>query len=181
MKRSGSYSALAHFERKYVHPNPGRTLVVGSRVYEGKEDRRARYADAFGVDMLDGPGVDEVRNLEARIPSTWLCAFDHIECISVLEHSLKPWLMAANLERVLKPGGTIFVSVPLVWRIHGYPNDYWRLTPAGVKSIFPSIEWQSLRVVSDHIQKTKRLGAMVSDTGHPHLARAETCGFGRHT
>lgn len=178
-KRSGTYSALAAFERKFVRPNPGRTLVVGSHVYEGKPDRRTLYADAVGVDMIAGPGVDVVGNLEGPLTG-WLRtrSFDHIECMSVLEHSRRPWLLAANLERLLKPGGSIFVSVPFVWRCHGYPDDYWRLTPNGLRSIFPGIAWESLRIASDHLQKSSRLAAMVSG-GHPYLARAETCGFGR--
>lgn len=161
-----------------MHPNPGRTLVVGSRVYEGKRDRRERYADAIGMDMLAGPGVDEVLDIEERLPLRLRHAFDHIECMSVLEHSRRPWLLAANLERMLKPGGTLFVSVPFVWRVHAYPNDYWRLTPEAVRSIFPGIEWSTVRLVSDHVQKSNRLAAMTS-AGHPYLARAETCGFGR--
>jgi SAM-dependent methyltransferase len=177
-RRSGTYSALDQFERKHVTPNPGRTLVVGSHVYEGKPDRRKLYAEAVGVDMIDGPGVDVVADLEGRLPAR-LGKFDHVECMSVLEHSRRPWLLAANLERLLKPGGTLFVSVPFVWRIHGYPSDYWRMTPAAVKSIFPRMAWLSVRLVTDHIQKTGRLAAMKSENGHPYLARCETCGFGR--
>lgn len=152
--------------------------MVGSHLYGEKPDRRKRYADAIGIDMLEGPGVDRVVDLEERLPSD-LGKFDHIECMSVLEHSRRPWLLAANLERLLVPGGSIFVSVPFVWRVHAYPNDYWRLTPEALRSIFPTVTWESLRLCSDHIQKTNRIGALTGANGHPHLARTETCGFGR--
>jgi hypothetical protein len=32
--------------------------------------------------------------------------------------------------RILAPGGMLLVSVPMDFRIHDYPSDYWRLTPA---------------------------------------------------
>ena len=31
--------------------------------------------------------------------------------------------------RILKPGGVFVITSPLNFRIHGYPDDYWRMTP----------------------------------------------------
>jgi hypothetical protein len=174
--KPSNVSSLDHFERRYVAPKVGRTLIVGSRVYGSKEDRRLRHADALGVDMLEGPGVDQVVDLEEPLPPG-LGQFAHVECMSVLEHSRRPWLLAGNLERLMEPGATIFVSVPFVWRVHAYPSDYWRLTPEGVRSIFPGIEWQALMLASDDLRKGVRLPA-ARVGGHPFLARAETVGFG---
>lgn len=172
-------SSLEQFEQKFVRPNPGRTLIVGSQVYRDKEDRRLRYPDVVGIDMLDGPGVDRVLDLEEPLPDD-LGLFDHIECMSVLEHSRRPWLLAANLERLMAPGATIFVSVPLVWRIHGYPNDYFRITPDGVRSLFPGVEWEALMLASHDLTAGPKF-AVVKQGGHPYMARTETCGFGRST
>lgn len=169
-------SSLEEFERDYVRPNPGRTLIVGSQVYGDKEDRRKRYPDAVGVDMLPGPGVDIVMDLEEPLSNT--DTFDHIECMSVLEHSRRPWLLAANLERLLNPGGTIFVSVPWIWRFHGYPNDYFRFSREGLRSIFPNIKWESLMYASEKLTDGNKVSA-VKSSGHPYLSRTETVGFGR--
>lgn len=169
-------SSLEQFEAENVHPKPGRTLIVGSQVYGGKEDRRHRYADAVGVDMLAGPGVDWVIDLEEQLPDG-LGQFEHVECMSVLEHSRRPWLMAANIERLMAPGATLFVSVPFVWRIHAYPSDYWRLTPEGVKSIFPAIQWMSVMLASEQLVEGKKVPA-VKSSSHPYFARTETVGFG---
>lgn len=122
----------------------GRTLVVGSRLYEGRVDRRAMYDNALGVDMLAGPGVDTVLDMEDLERVVNLGRFDHVDCISVLEHATRPWLLAYNIERVLVPGGTLFVTVPFVWRVHSYPSDYWRFTVEGVKLLFPLIRWHQL-------------------------------------
>ena len=126
--------------------------------------------------MLDGPGVDHVLNLEGQLPRG-LGLFDHIECISVLEHAPRPWLLAANLERLMAPGCTLHVTVPFVWRIHAYPNDYWRMTPEALPLLFPSITWEQRMLagsalVTDQVQRVKL-------RGFPYMARTETCGFGR--
>lgn len=167
------------FEDEYVRPKEGRTLIVGSRLYEGREDRRLKYKNALGVDMLPGPGVDLVFNLEDTLPAD-LGKFSHIECWSVLEHSKKPWKLAANLQRLLVAEGTIHLTVPFVWRVHGYPNDYWRFTRAGVRELFPRIGWVSLCLAHEELKKNDLVLEVGKSEGtHPYLARTEVLGFGR--
>lgn len=136
------------FQRLYVKPVPGRALVVGSKVYEGRFDARKMFDDAIGIDMEPGDGVDIVADLEEPPPSG-LGQFGHIMCGSVIEHSRRPWLLAANLERLLQPGGSIYVHAPTVWRFHGYPSDYWRFTHAGIAALFPCIRWEVM-LYADH-------------------------------
>lgn len=169
-------SSLARFERDHVKPKQGRTLIVGSRVYHDKEDRRLRYQNVVGVDMLDGPGVDRVLDLEEELPGD-LGTFDHVECMSVLEHSRRPWLMAANIERLMAPGATIFVSVPFMWRIHAYPSDYFRLTPEGVRVLFPGVKWERVLLAGVDLYPGPKIEA-VKIEGHPYFARTDTVGFG---
>ena len=170
-------SALELFQAKFVKPNDGRTLVVGSKIYGDKVDRRRLFKNAVGVDMEDGQGVDRVLDLEDPLPND-IGTFAHIECMSVLEHSRRPWLLAANLERLLDADGTIFVSVPWVWRFHPYDHDYYRFSRQGIEAIFPGIEWEELSLVTDKIEKGDKVEA-TRVNGHPFIARAETCGFGR--
>lgn len=171
------------FEAKYRRPKEGRTLIVGSRVYATREDRRKLYADAVGVDMLDGPGVDIVANLEEPIgafPAGGPQGFDHVECISVLEHSRRPWLLADNIQSLMAPGATIHLSVPFIWRLHAYPSDYWRFTVEAVRELFPLIEWDALRYASqDALWKSdsKQPRQMIGDTVY--FPRTEVLGFGR--
>ena len=58
-----------------------------------------------------------------------------------MEHVAKPWLAAKNIENILKHGGLLIWTTPWVWRIHGYPSDYWRFTPNGVRQLFSCINW----------------------------------------
>jgi SAM-dependent methyltransferase len=171
------YSANREFWNTHVRPRPGRTLIVGSRVYKGREDRRAAFADAVGVDMLDGPGVDIVGNLEETVPHDRHDYFDHIECRSVLEHSPRPWLLAANLERMLVPGGTLDLSVPFVWGLHSYPSDLFRYSAEGVRALFPGIEWRALQYAGATLYDGGKTPRAVVD-GHIYIARTECLGFG---
>lgn len=172
-------SATTAFEKEFVRPKNGRTLIVGSRLFSSREDRRKRYADSTGVDMDPGKGVDVVLDMEEPAPE-WLGKFAHIECLSVLEHSRRPWLMAANLESLLEEGGTMFISVPLAWRIHKYSGDYWRILPDGLRALFAGTEWHAIGIATDNELFPEDLKKIPSVTKGdvPYIQRCETLGFG---
>lgn len=169
-------ATVRRFEESHVRPMPGRTLIVGSYVVDGKADRRQRYPDAVGIDMREGPGVDLVLDLEEPIPSI-LVRYAHIDCISVLEHSRRPWLMAQNIESLLQPGGSLYITAPFVWRTHAYPDDYFRFTVNGVKSLFSHIEWSAACFASNRLSDASKIDS-TEVKGHPYLARTEVCLFG---
>lgn len=167
------------FERQFVKPRTGRTLIVGSRVYNDKPDRRALYkpGEVLGVDMIDGPGVDRVLDLEQ---GAWIdIPFFHIECMSVLEHTRRPWLMAETIESLLMPGGTLFVTVPWIWPVHAYPFDHWRVSIESLEVLFPNIEWKARRYVNQRVlEEGEKIERLKNDEGYPYFPRTETCGFG---
>lgn len=168
-------TATEKFEEKYLRPATGSALVVGSRVYPGRVDRRKLYRDVKGIDMLPGDGVDIVMNLEEEVPAE---KFFHVDCMSVLEHSRRPWLLSANIEKLLAPGGTIFLTVPFVWRVHSYPSDYWRFTAAGVRELFPHIDWKLIEYT--HLGSTPEGEKIQPEriNGWRHFPRTEVCGVG---
>lgn len=158
------------FQRLHVRPADGWTLVVGSKVFPGREDRRGKFAKAIGLDMQKGEGVDICHNLEHPIVGR---KFAHIDCVSVLEHCRRPWLVAENIVGLMGHGSTIFVSVPFVWRVHSYPSDYWRFTPEAVNSLFPRIRWDRMMYGhSELAEVTERLPLTKTD-GYPMIARTE--------
>lgn len=165
---------LEQFEAEHVRPRKGRTLIIGSHVYPPKPDRRKLYKDVLGVDMIPGDGVDLVANMEE---SRDIGLFDHVECMSVMEHSRRPWLMAENIERAMKPGATIFLAAPFVWRIHAYPDDYFRFTPNGIRSLFTRIQWESVMFAANELRPEKRV-VMIRENLHPYLPRTEVVAFG---
>lgn len=132
----------AVFRKQYVSQTIGRVLVVGSKLYPTRPNWRDWHPDGFGVDMQEGEGVDFVADLErAPLPQK----FSHIECVSVLEHTQRPWLVAQNIEAMLRPMGSLFLSVPWCWNFHAYPNDLWRFSHLTLPILFPSIQWRDVR------------------------------------
>jgi SAM-dependent methyltransferase len=63
-------------------------------------------------------------------------SFDAVISIAVLEHVKYPVRAAAEILRVLKPGGEIIVSVPFLQPLHGYPHHYFNMSHQGLASLF---------------------------------------------
>ena len=67
-------------------------------------------------------------------------SFDFIFSFDVFEHIDKPWLAAAETQRLLRPGGVTVHSTLFSWRYHPCPIDYWRYTAEGLRSLFGDLE-----------------------------------------
>ncbi len=55
-------------------------------------------------------------------------SFDGAICLNVLEHIFDTRFVLDEMFRVLKPGATLHISVPFIFRVHGHPDDYSRHT-----------------------------------------------------
>jgi len=62
-------------------------------------------------------------------------SFDAVLCTQVLEHVDDPVAVLAQLQRVLRPGARLWLTVPLVWPLHEEPFDFFRYTPYSVASL----------------------------------------------
>jgi SAM-dependent methyltransferase len=87
----------------------------------------------LGTDLRPGPGVDQVEDLHAL-------SFARGEvgtaiCVETLEHVEDPCAAGRELARVVAPGGVAIVTVPMLLGIHGYPSDYFRFTPEGLRAV----------------------------------------------
>lgn len=146
----------------------GRALEVGSREYpEAGHTAQRVYqrvlpgAQWVGLDMQAGPNVDVVGDLTTGLCGMEPASFDLVVCASVLEHCAEPKRMAENIEALTKPGGIVYVTVPWVWRFHAYPNDYWRISWAGIHRLFPAVEWR------DPLYSTSKPGEFVNVAQNP--------------
>lgn len=158
-----------------------RVMICGSNLYDtNKEDRRKRYPTAWGVDAIDGPGVDVVGNLEDALMWKGVGKFAHIECVSMLEHCRRPWLAARTMSELLLPGGTVVVAAPFSWRLHAYPDDYFRFTLSGLKSLFEDVEWVlEAYQHSGRIDYKCKVPKMTDEDGNVFIGRTEAWLFGR--
>ena len=61
--------------------------------------------------------------------------FDAVLCTQVLEHLEWPRESVKEMHRVLKPGGKLFMTVPMAQDEHQIPYDFFRYTSFGLNSI----------------------------------------------
>lgn len=58
---------------------------------------------------------------------------DAVVCLEVLEHLRRPRAALEEMARVLKPGGTLLLSMPFLYPVHDAPFDFQRLTVHGLR------------------------------------------------
>lgn len=131
------------FLERHLPRVDGPVIEIGSKDYGSTASFRDLYVavEYIGVDLEAGKGVDIVVDLAHGLGGLQEGGFALAICCSVLEHTPQPWVMAANIKRLLRPGGMLYLSVPWVWRYHAYPDDYFRFSPRAVQSLFPGLEW----------------------------------------
>jgi SAM-dependent methyltransferase len=75
--------------------------------------------------------------------------YDTVVCHQVLEHVRHPSQAVYHMSRVLKPGGTLIVSVPHLSRRHELPNDYYRFTQEGLTVLLSEAGLEINQITAD--------------------------------
>jgi SAM-dependent methyltransferase len=99
------------------------------------------FPDARVAELVAGDGLAEFLRLDfdrhygpdlvADVTALPLrnATVDRVASNSLFEHVAYPHRIIEESFRVLRPGGVMEVVMPFVWKRHGYPHDYVRLTP----------------------------------------------------
>lgn len=78
------------------------------------------------MDIQMKEGIDVVGSVESiPFPDN---SFDSIVCTQVLEHVAHPEVAMSELNRVLRPGGVLLLTVPQASELHEEPTDFSRFT-----------------------------------------------------
>jgi len=64
---------------------------------------------------------------------------DTVVSFQVLEHLCEPQIMLNEAFRILKPSGTIILTVPFQWWVHEAPHDYFRYTRHGLEYLLGKV------------------------------------------
>lgn len=96
-----------------------------------------------GIDVAEANAF-AMRRSDAVVPFDGVsipfgdASFENVLCTEVLEHAAHPEALIAEIERVLKPGGTLLATVPFSARVHYAPYDFNRFTKFELKRMFAS-------------------------------------------
>ncbi|MBV9493641.1 MAG: class I SAM-dependent methyltransferase [Acidobacteria bacterium] len=117
----------------------GRILQIGARTPAGVDPsppRRLFRSRVTGLDIHPGHCVDLVGDAHGLSRFLRPGSLDAVLSASVLEHLHAPWLLAAEINRALKPGGLVYHQAPGAWPAHAQPNDFWRFSAEGLRVLF---------------------------------------------
>lgn len=102
----------------------------------GAGARPARMKNVINAEIVDYPSTD-ILAVGESLPFAD-ASFDAVISLAVLEHVRDPFKCAAEILRVLKPGGEVIADVPLLQPVHGYPHHYYNMTMQGLRNLFAS-------------------------------------------
>jgi SAM-dependent methyltransferase len=71
--------------------------------------------------------------------------YDVVFCIETLEHLYNPVAACENLNKMLKPGGKLYLTVCYIYPHHGY-NDYLRYTDFGLKKLLEEAQFENIKI-----------------------------------
>ncbi|MCB9078075.1 MAG: methyltransferase domain-containing protein [Anaerolineaceae bacterium] len=81
-------------------------------------------------------------------------SIDGVICAAILEHVYNPFGAAAELHRILKPGGKLFIYVPWMYRYHGNNeyDDFYRYSRDGLRYMLRDFSHLELCPVRGHLE-----------------------------
>lgn len=108
----------------------GRVLDIGAgtQPYRPFLPQDVQYV---AMEIVPIPGNDLIASVLA-LPFAG-DVFDGILCTEVVEHVPEPEQALREMARVLRPGGRLYLTVPMSWALHYVPHDYYRFTRYGLQ------------------------------------------------
>ncbi|NEI68816.1 methyltransferase domain-containing protein [Rhizobium lusitanum] len=132
------------FLRPRLEPVEGTILDVGcgEMPFRSLMRPQVRYT-GLDVPQATSFGMRDHKEIVAfdgtTIPFPDAC-FDTLLCTEVLEHAVDPVTLIAEMHRVLRPGGTLLVTVPFAARVHHAPYDFNRFTRFRLVAMFSAFD-----------------------------------------
>jgi SAM-dependent methyltransferase len=114
---------------KQIQPAPSSVLEISGQVWQ-----------AFGFtsyQSIDFPEFDICTDI---LPDR----FDLIICEHIFEHLLYPYAAAQNIHAMLNPSGHTLIVAPFLYQVHNNPNDCWRWTEQGLKTLLIECGFNSI-------------------------------------
>ena len=116
------------------HYIKGRTIDMGAGSAKYRSIIKGHASEYVAFDSTPGGKIDVVGDV-LKMPFEDE-SFDTVISSQVLEHVKRPWVMVAEISRILKTDGVCLLTAPFMAPYHADPEDYFRYTQEGMKSLF---------------------------------------------
>ncbi len=125
-------------QKALAHLNEGTIILnVGSGL-------KVLRPDAINIDFHAFENVDVVADIY-HLPFRSSVADAAVsECVG--EHLRDPEVSLAEIHRVLKPGGLIYISLPFIESFHSSPDDFYRWTHMGIAALMKKAGFEEIEI-----------------------------------
>ncbi|MFD1949616.1 class I SAM-dependent methyltransferase [Sphingomonas arantia] len=118
-------------------------IVGGGAIGSGAEPLYASPdVDLVAFDIYVSPHITFVADghaiplQDASVDAVWVQA--------VLEHTVDPFAIVAEMTRVLRPGGLVFANTAFLWPVCEHAYDFMRFTTSGLRWLFRDFDVMSV-------------------------------------
>ncbi len=112
-------------------------LEIGSRNFTGANLKKYfNKAEYIGFDIYEGENVDVVGDAHKLSKYFKDEEFDLIFSTAVFEHFMMPWIVAEQIGKILKLGGTVFIETHFSFSSHERPWNFFQFSDLGLKILF---------------------------------------------
>lgn len=141
---------ITQFVEKVSRALPKQSLILDAGAGEGVYKNKFSHCQYKAIDLavgdsawnyshLDFVGVLHDMPIDDNV-------FDAVLCTQVLEHLEWPRESVREMHRVLKPGGKLYMTVPMAQNEHQAPYDFFRYTSYGLQSICKHAGFTDLKI-----------------------------------
>lgn len=134
---------LKPYEKLFVNATQYLGLDVENPGHDHSKENIDIYYDGFTVPIKDN-------------------SFDAVFCSEVLEHVPDLNQSVSEIERILKPKGTLLLTVPFFWMEHEKPHDYRRFSIGGISKLLEDNNFEIIHAetVSHYVEAMFQMWAM---------------------
>ena len=138
LAKLASHSNYMEYLTEFGNKEGLRILEVGSREVTGASGARTKFARAeyVGFDYYPGPNVDVVGDAHRLSEYFQGQKFHMIYSSACFEHFAMPWLVAAEMSKMLKVGGILFVETHFSFSSHERPWHFFQFSDMALRVLF---------------------------------------------
>ena len=115
-----------------------KVLEIGSRAVcsDSTWKRYISNCSYVGFDVMEGPNVDVTGDAHKLSSYFQRESFDAIISFAVFEHLAMPWVVAEEISKILKVGGTLAIETHFSFSEHELPWHFFQFNANGLEMLF---------------------------------------------